>query len=277
MVAGLLALGLLLGLVALWAAPSANAAPGGDKVVALTTGDRLATFDKDAPGRVLSRVAVKGLQEGETLVGMDFRPANGKLYAIGDTSQVYVINRRTGQATASGEPFVTPLAGNVFGVDFNPTVDRIRVVSDQDQNLRVNPAGGPATVDPPLQYAAADENAGENPNVTAVAYTNNRASAFGTTDTVLYDIDAGLDILTTQNPANNGTLNTVGDLGVDPNGVAGFDTAPGYGALAAVKAAEGESRLVKLNLETGDATNRGMIGTRADVKDIAIPLPVPAN
>lgn len=274
---GLLALGLLLGLIALWAAPSALAAPG-DKVFALTAKDRLVSFDKDAPRQVLSSVTVGGLAEGESLVGVDFRPANGKLYGIGDTNQVYTINTRSGQANPVGAPFATPLVGDKFGVDFNPTVDRIRVVSDADQNLRLNPDDGTvAAVDPNLQYAATDENAGEDPNVTAAAYTNNRASAFGTTDTALYDIDTGLDILTTQNPANNGTLNTVGPLGIDAAGLAGFDTAPGYGALAALRQEGQRSRLYEMNLDTGRAVDQGRIGARMNVEDIAIPLPKPAD
>lgn len=274
---GLLAFGLLLGLIALWAAPKAVAAPA-DRVFALTAKDRLVTFDKDAPGQILSSVVVGGLQEGESLVGMDFRPADGRLYGIGDTNQIYVINRGSGQANPVGGPFATPLVGEQFGVDFNPTVDRIRVVSNDDQNLRLNPNDGMvAAVDPNLQYAVTDENAGADPNVTAAAYTNNRASAFGTTDTVLYDIDTGLDILTTQSPANNGTLNTVGDLGIDAAGLAGFDTAPRYGALAALKQEGQRSRLYEIDLDSGRAADQGRIGSRMNVRDIAIPLPVPAN
>ena len=48
-----------------------------------------------------------------------------------------------------GAPAFTPaLSGTAFGFDFNPTVDRIRVVSDTGQNLRLNPdTGAVAAVD----------------------------------------------------------------------------------------------------------------------------------
>ena len=45
------------------------------------------------------------------------------------------------------------LAGSDFGFDFNPTVDRIRLISDADQNLRLNPmTGGVAATDSMLKH-----------------------------------------------------------------------------------------------------------------------------
>jgi hypothetical protein len=42
----------------------------------------------------------------------------------------------------SAAVFMPVLAGTSFGFDFNPTVDRIRLVSDSGQNLRLNPNSG---------------------------------------------------------------------------------------------------------------------------------------
>ena len=48
---------------------------------------------------------------------------------------------------------------NVIGFDFNPTVDRIRVVSSNDRNYRLNPnTGAIAFIDTNLAYAATDPN-----------------------------------------------------------------------------------------------------------------------
>jgi hypothetical protein len=53
------------------------------------------------------------------------------------------------------------LNGSSFGFDFNPTVDRIRVQSDADQNLRLNPATGAlAATDTTLSFAVGDTNQG---------------------------------------------------------------------------------------------------------------------
>jgi hypothetical protein len=71
-------------------------------------------------------------------------------------------------------------------------VDRIRVVSDVDQNLRLNPDTGAVIVDTPLAYKSGDPNFGKNANVVHAAYTN---SFKGATTTTLYVLDTGLDVL----------------------------------------------------------------------------------
>ena len=139
-----------------------------------------------------------------------------------------------------------------------------------------------------LQYAAGDPNAGEDPNVTGVAYRNSQPSAFDADPTTpdpgktteLYDIDARTDDMSEQDPPNNGTLNTEGPLGVDTNQLIGFDivtrgTSPdgdrGYAALD--PANEGGSRFYKINLNTGDATNIGRIASgNTQVEGLAIPI-----
>jgi hypothetical protein len=151
------------------------------------------------------------------------------------------------------------MSGTAFGFDFNPTVDRIRVTSDADINLRVHPdTGALVATDGPLAYAADDPNVGQNPFVTASAYTNNFA---GATTTTLYDIDTNLDVLVTQIPPNSGTLNTVGPLGVNATDVNGFDIATFSGtAFAALNTGGNESVLYTVNLATGAVTPVGQIG-----------------
>jgi hypothetical protein len=89
---------------------------------------------------------------------------------------------------------------------------------------------------------------------------------------VLNDIDSKLDILATQAPPNDGTLNTVGKLGVDTGDLVGFDIATANKrdtALAALNVSKG-SRLYGIDLQSGKAKDRGLIGTGAAVCDIAI-------
>ncbi len=64
-----------------------------EQIVALTTQNSLLRFDSAAPGAVLSSTPVTGLQPGEALLGIDFRPANGQLYGLGNASRLYTINR----------------------------------------------------------------------------------------------------------------------------------------------------------------------------------------
>jgi len=246
---------------------------------AITTSNRLLKFSSNRPGRILSERRVTGLQHGEMLLGIDFRPFNGKLYGLGSSSRLYVIETATGVATAvGGQPFSPGLQGKAFGFDFNPTVDRIRVVSNSGQNLRLHPDLGTVVdfdantpgiqTDGPLAYTSTDANAGKAPIVVGAAYTNPDNDP--NTGTTLYDLDAALDLLTIQNPPNNGTLNTVGALGLNFDKLVGFDIAPSGIAYATRQGAE-NLRLVSVNLVTGAVTLMGTIETRKAINGLAAP------
>jgi hypothetical protein len=80
---------------------------------------------------VISDLPVTGLQQGESLLGIDFRPANGLLYGVGSSNRLYTVNPRTGEASQVGSgQFAVPLTPGAAGFDFNPTVDRIRFVNE---------------------------------------------------------------------------------------------------------------------------------------------------
>jgi hypothetical protein len=239
-------------------------------VYGVTTANSLIRFNSVRPNTILASIAITGLQAGENIVGIDFRPATGQLFGLGSTSRLYRIDTVSGAATQVGSAGAFTLNGTSFGFDFNPTVDRIRVTSDAEQNLRLNPNDGAlAATDTPLAYAAGDPNAGQNPTVVASGYTNNFS---GATTTTLFNIDSNLDVLVTQVPPNNGTLNTVGSLGVNITGEAGFDIAAGNNAaLAAVQVTgNSSSSLYSINLTTGAAVPFGPIGGGVVVRDIAI-------
>ena len=260
-------------------APQAQAA---HLMYATTTSNRLVQFAVADPCSITMEQKITGLQNGEDILGIDFRPATGQLYGLGSSSRLYVIDPATAVATAVGAaPFATALEGSSFGFDFNPTVDRIRIVSNTGQNLRAHPdTGAVVAIDGRLAYAQTDSNAGRKPGVAAAAYTNpDNDPATGTT---LYDIDAALDVLATQSPPNAGTLNTVGSLGVNTNDLAGFDiTASGqaYAALKANGGAKGprcgNSQLASIDLSTGTAMSLGYIGTSQPIRGLAAPLPAP--
>ena len=101
------------------------------------------------------------------------------------------------------------LEGISFGVDFNPTVDRLRVTSDTGQNLRVNVDTGDTLEDADLNYTAGTPAMG----IVGSAYTNNDADP--NTATTLFDLDSALDQIAIQAPPNAGSLNPTGKLGVD--------------------------------------------------------------
>lgn len=235
-----------LALVIFAGAGSANAATA----FGVNAANQLVRFDTATPGTVVNIGTITGVQAGETIVGIDFRPFNGQLYALGSTSRLYTINLTSGAATQVGTAGAFTLSGTDFGFDFNPTVDLIRVVSNTGQNLRLNPnTGALAATDTPLNPGV--------PNVNAAAYTNNFA---GATSTTLYDIDTTTNSLYTQNPANNGTLQLVGPLGVISTSSNGFDISSFGGPAFAALTVGGVSGLYTINLGTGTATLVGVIG-----------------
>jgi hypothetical protein len=256
-------------LVAAFALPSKA-----ETIVALTSGNRLLFFDSASPGTV-TKVFTVTTFTSEPLVALDFRPATGDLYAVAASGRLYVLNLTSGAASI---PNASPaaLSGTRFGFDFNPTVDRIRVTSDTEQNIRLNPDTGTfAGTDDNLRFAAADVHAGADPNVVGSAYTNNFVGAGAT---VLYDIDSNVDKLLIQNPPNGGFLNTVGALGVDTTDNVGFDISGGTGIAYASLTVGATTGLYRIDLASGAAT---LVGAIADatvlagetVLDLSVPTP----
>lgn len=234
----------------------APAARVGD-TVALTATGKLVSFDRATPASPIGSVVVNGLPGGETLLGIDFRPADGRLYAISSAGRLYTLDPATGVATAKASlaadaadasaPF-TALAGNRFGVDFNPVADRLRVVSDTGQNLRINVDSGATTTDGALARA------GGAPVVTAAAYTNAFA---GTATTQLFDLDPAAGLLHLQDPPNDGTLAAGLPLGVSADGADGFDIDARDNVAYAALTVGGTTSLFTVDLATGAASPVG--------------------
>ena len=222
---------------------------------------QLVRIDSATPGTILGSVGLTGFPGSDNfLFGIDFRPADGLLYGRsgdgGVNGTTVQINTTTGAMTAIGGPTANG-GGSFYGFDFNPVADRIRFVSNADTNRRFNPNDGAVLVDVDLAYAAADANFGANPGVTQVAYTNNVPGALSTT---LYGIDFTTDTLVTIIPPNNGTLITVGSLGVNVPNFGGFDISGATGTAYAVFLVNNISGLYTINLATGGATFLGAIG-----------------
>jgi hypothetical protein len=205
--------------------------------------NNLHIFNPTTTGGIVTK-AIAGLQPGEMILGIDMRPATGQLYALGSTSRIYAINMSNGAATGMGGVFTTMLDGASFGFDFNPTVDRIRVLSNTGQNLRIHPVtAAVAAIDPMLNPGT--------PMVDAAGYTNSFA---GSTTTTLYDIDFASDKLFMQNPANAGTLVEVGALGVNVDWGNGFDIGGTSNKAWGIFTVGGTNALYSVNLTTGAAT-----------------------
>jgi hypothetical protein len=228
--------------------------------VALTDDNNLLTANSDECQRIIKKVAITGLASGEKILGIDYRPATGQLYGIGNSSRLYILNAETGTARALGAASFTPtINGTIVGFDFNPTVDRIRLVTNAGQNLRLNPETGTvAATDAALNPGS--------PSVSGAAYANNKAGAATTT---LYNIDVATDKLYRQDPPNAGTLVEIGSLGVNAEGAGGFDITPFDIGLATLRV-RGKSGLYYVNLTSGRVQKLGDFDHRLNIIGLAI-------
>jgi hypothetical protein len=223
-------------------------------LVATTSQNQLIGFNARNPERIRDIQAISGLPAGVTLRGIDFRPKTGDLYGVGSDSVVYRVNPDTGIAIAEGPAFTPALRGKAFGVDFNPVVDKIRVVSDDRQNLRLNVDEGT------VLSADKDLNPGF-PMVVAAGYENSSFSFTQPTATTLHVVDAASDMLFTQNPPNDGTLSNGRRLRIDVGLNAGFDIAgdDNMGYLSNARSGRG-TELYTVDVPTGKTRSLGRIG-----------------
>lgn len=262
-----------------------QAPAGAESIYGITNLQQLVTFDSDTR-TVTSTVSPVGFGiAGDFLLSIDVRPATGELYGLSNQGGIYKINPVTGATSQVGATLSPAPAGNLRSIDFNPTVDRIRLLTSSGTNLRIHPDTGViAFTDGTLAFATGDANEGDMPQIVNGAYTN---SFPGATTTTLYDIDANNDVLATQAPPNNGTLNTVGAIGsnIAPSaGFTGFDIsgATGTAYLVGNNLLGGltANTLYQVNLATGAASVLGAVsGVNGSFRDIAVAnvIPEPAS
>ena len=261
-----------------------------DPAAGITGTADLALFDTANPAGLTSR-PITGLQTGSgKAVGLDMRPAAATVPDHGargrrrqrDDPQLLRRPDDRGRLIRRSIPGTIPGAADVpTGADFNPVVDRLRVVNANNANARINPNNGTvAGFDTGLTYTAPATGP-----ITAVAYDRNVAPGPpGTiappgTLTTLYGIDVGADRLVTiggvgadGGSPNGGAVRTAGTLAVavDDTSDAGFDIAANGSAFASLMVG-GQPGLYRVNLAGGAAT---LIGTfPAEVRSMTITGP----
>jgi len=271
--------------------PTAPVAVG--DTLALTASGRLFSFNRAAPGTLVGTVAISGLAAGEALVGIDTRPADGLLYALTSAGRIVTVDASTGvitpratlvaDAADTTAPYTALAGAERVSINFNPTVDRLRVVTRSGQNLRINVDTGATTTDDAITLA------GGTAAVGAVAYTN----AFnGANATQLFDLNLADSSLYLQNPPNNGVLTTPVPLGVTLGAgaattaatTAGFDIDPARNVGHAALTVGGVTQLYTIDLSAtaNAATAAGAIALPEGAAGDAIvalalnsPAPVP--
>lgn len=231
----------------------------------LNNRNELVLFSDRAPGKT-KLVPITGV-EGKIL-GIDLRPADGKLYALSSDSVLYTVDTATGAAARKAKLSVPIEAVDHILVDFNPQADRLRVVASTGQNLRVNVDTGQTIVDGKLAYRPNDSNAGKPFGIYAGAYIN---SFRGATQTQLFNVDSLNATYTVQDPPNDGVQRSVGPTGLKPGTIVeaidiytdAKDEYIGFGVA--------DGALYRLDVGTGKLRKAGAIGNgKTAIIDIAV-------
>ncbi|HEX5707490.1 MAG TPA: DUF4394 domain-containing protein [Pyrinomonadaceae bacterium] len=252
-------------LFVLASASAAHAVP----IVALRNARELVIFDSNTPNVVIRQGEITG--PPSSLIGIDFRPATGRLYALGSDSRLYLVNLETFAATPVVEftqPGVEPTTSNQFGFDFDPFEDRARLVGTTGQSLSIQP--DPFFTDPPARQDPPIQQGGE---IITVAYDNNFD---GATHTMLYGFRRSGNQLVRISTAT-GEVTLVGPTGVLAAANGGMDIAPVSGTAYAVLKLNSPTVIIpdlyRINLATGAATLIGPLPSPGLVVDIAVMPP----
>ncbi len=248
--------------------PGATGIPFNTVFYGLSVENELVVFQSGPPATELGFFPLKGLEQGEIMLALDFRPKTKQLYGVSSNSLIYLIDKSTGFASPVSRIAFTPaIDGQMVGFDFNPMDDRIRLVTDNDQNLRLDPATGQVVgIDIPISPAQV--------SVNGIAYALSASSGLISGIPTLYDIDMTTGSLYRQNH-NAGTLALVGSLGVNVLSEGGFDAQKGTGwavfngnsKTGGIGPGTGSPddlnveayRLWKIDLRTGQASSFGQV------------------
>ena len=204
--------------------------------------------------------------------------------AAADTGTLYLLPVRAAArpwsacraviAFVSGGGAVDLPAGG-YGMDFDPTVDRIRITTESGLNFRIDPTLG-APVDGDVIATGTNPDIAINGLATgasATAYTNSFGQLPGG-PTTQYTLDSASDTLFIQN-SSLGTLSaphavTLNGSPLDFTSVNGFDIpggvtatssgSPAIGFGYAALTVGGVTGLYRIDLASGAATNLGAIG-----------------
>lgn len=249
------------------------------------SGGNLVTFDSATPGSFTNSVGVNGLTSGDTLVAIDYRPADGRLIGLGynstaGTARVYTLDTSTGLATSiNTNPLSIGANLSVVTADFNPTANAIRVVTSAGtgNNLRITMGGaGVLAMDTDLNPGPA--------SILATAYSYNVAGGgAGNGRTTLYEINGGN--LVTQGSVdfsasgggtspNSGTLTTVAALSGFTGTAVDLDIYSDSAASPGTAYLSNGTSFYTLNLSTGAATSLGTL--QSGITDFAV-IPEPSS
>ena len=255
----------------------------------LVGGSFLVRFVLASPDAV-TMTPVTGLGANEVLVAIDYRPANGRLYGLtvldstpdgGSTTtsfRVYTLVPSTGVATPVGAGVDTGVQISLANVDidFNPVVDRLRVVS-RLKSFRMHPdTGALVATDSDVQPISASPFLGNGPKLVGVAYDRTTFDGNAPAATTLFALDSDLRFLLTLGGIDGTPSPNAGQAFVIGNTVLPFSSKGKWLDIAADGTAWatyeglGKTYVATINLSTGAPGTALEIGTDLALRGLAV-------
>lgn len=155
--------------------PPAGPAPVGERIWAVDLDNNLLLFGAGDPSVLSMKRRITGVPILKRILGIGFRPSDGKMYGVGSDSRVYTIDTLTAEATPVGEQPFSPRIVDFFDIHFamaiEPSGDRVRLISaESGANWSISLDDGTATTGAKAVYADSTEYAGQTPRLLGIAF-----------------------------------------------------------------------------------------------------------
>jgi hypothetical protein len=226
-------------------APEPAPQPVGQVVYAVDLENNFLVFGTESFDVLSGQARITGVPILKRIIGLVYRPSNGKLYGVGNDSRVYTIDPSTAVATAVSDQQFVPKIVDFFEIHFamalEPGGDRVRLISTEGGgNWSISLDDGTATSGEPVHFVAGDPNEHETPHIAALIFAppsptaslkaaGAQAASLGDCTAVMYMIDPDLASYIGTCDGDSGDLGTLGPIEnetwtrcmeamVDPNG-----------------------------------------------------------
>ncbi|MES2909081.1 MAG: DUF4394 domain-containing protein [Pseudomonadota bacterium] len=204
------------------------------------------------------------LDATEVVLDIDYRNSEGALYALtktGTTGRIIRIDPTSGALAristlvSDGTTSNMSLSATGYTIDFNPVVDRLRIIGTDGSNWRTDVSTGDTLVDTATSLT----------NLSGAGYEET-FSALGR-GTRLFTLDAATDNLYLQTPPNDGTQTAAKSLlgSTDVASIDGYDINPANNAGLAMLTVAGVQRIYTINPAASIGSNAASLVGRPPV------------
>ena len=159
--------------------PEPSSWPGPDPVgyvmFAVDLSNNFLVFGSESMEVLTAKMRITGLPILKRIIGIAYRPSNGKLYGVGNDSQVYTIDPLSAEATPVGSgPFSPKIASFFdihFAMDLEPKTERVRLIAaESGGNWSISLDDGTAILEENSRYAAGTPLEGQTPRLLGLAF-----------------------------------------------------------------------------------------------------------